>query len=219
MLDFVDVMSWVSDPSQWSGRYGLLNLVFEHLGFTALSLIIAGGIGIPLGFFTGRTRRGEFLVLGLGSLSRAVPTMGLLFALVLAMGVQFRELAILLALSAIAIPPILAGTYSGVVTIPRGITDAAVAQGMTRAQLLRFVNVPLARSSIVGGVRLAYIQVVSTVVLAPLVGLGGLGFGIVQGLALRNFPQVIASALLIIAVTLAGDSILGYVQRRTGIRL
>jgi osmoprotectant transport system permease protein len=67
--------------------------------------------------------------------------------------------------------------------------------------------------------RIAFIQVVSTVVLAPLVGLGGLGFGIIQGLALRNYSQVVASSLVIIVITIVGSQLLGWLQRRTGDRL
>jgi ABC-type dipeptide/oligopeptide/nickel transport system permease subunit len=113
------------------------------------------------------------------------------------MGIEFRELSVVLALSAIAFPPLLAGAYSGVTTIPPWIRDSATAQGMTAWQLVRHVELPLASASIIGGFRIAYIQVISTVVLAPLVGLGGVGFGIIQGLALRKFPQVIASSIVI----------------------
>ncbi|MEY4318950.1 MAG: hypothetical protein RL378_54, partial [Actinomycetota bacterium] len=60
---------------------------------------------------------------------------------------------------------------------------------------------------------------VSTVVLAPLVGLGGVGFGIIQGLALRNFSQVTASSIVIIVITVAGDRLIGWAQRFAGARL
>jgi osmoprotectant transport system permease protein len=90
---------------------------------------------------------------------------------------------------------------------------------MTAWQLVRHVELPLASPSIIGGLRIAFIQVVSTVVLAPLVGLGGLGFGIIQGLALRNFAQVTASSLVIIALTITGELLLGYWQRRAADRL
>jgi osmoprotectant transport system permease protein len=84
---------------------------------------------------------------------------------------------------------------------------------------VRHVELPLASPSIIGGFRIAFIQVVSTVVLAPLVGLGGLGFGIIQGLALRNFAQVTASSLVIIALTITGELLLGSWQRRAADRL
>ncbi|MDP4585811.1 MAG: ABC transporter permease subunit, partial [Microbacteriaceae bacterium] len=150
---------------------------------------------------------------------RAIPTMGLLFALVLLFGVERRDLSLIFALAAIATPPLLAGTFSGITTIPWSIRDSATAQGMTGFQRIRHVELPLATPSIVGGFRIAFIHVVSTVVLAPLVGLGGLGFGIVQGLAVRNYSQVLASSLVIIAITVIGDQALGWAQRRSVARL
>jgi osmoprotectant transport system permease protein len=83
---------------------------------------------------------------------------------------------------------------------------------------VRHVELPLAAASIIGGFRIAYIQVISTVVLAPLVGLGGVGFGIIQGLALRNFSQVTASSIVIIVITVAGDRLIGLVQKFLGDR-
>lgn len=211
--------AWLGDGANWTGRYGLLNLIIEHLALTAMSLLIASLIAIPIGLFIGHTGRGEVFVIGLGSLSRAIPTMGLLFALVLLLGVEFRELSVLLALSTIALPPLIAGAYSGVTTIPPSIRDSATAQGMTTWQLVRHVEIPLAGPSLIGGFRIAFIQVVSTVVLAPLVGLGGLGFGIIQGLALRNYAQVTASSLVIILITVSGERLIGQWQRRAEARL
>jgi osmoprotectant transport system permease protein len=219
MFDFAALGAWLSDPENWAGRYGLWNLLAEHLTLTFVAIIVAAIIAVPLGVAIGHYGRGEFFVVGLGSVSRAIPTMGLLFALVLVMGVQFRELSVVLALSAIAFPPLIAGAYSGVTTIPAWIRDSATAQGMTAWQLVRHVELPLAAASIIGGFRIAYIQVISTVVLAPLVGLGGVGFGIIQGLALRDFPQVTASSMVIIVITVAGDRLIGFVHKFIGDRL
>jgi osmoprotectant transport system permease protein len=169
MFDVTELGAWLSNPENWAGRYGLWNLVAEHLTLTFLAIIVAAIIAVPLGVAIGHSGRGELFVMGLGSVSRAIPTMGLLFALVLVMGVQFRELSVVLALCAIAFPPLIAGAYSGVTTIPAWIRDSATAQGMTAWQLVRHVELPLAAASIIGGFRIAYIQVVSTVVLAPLV--------------------------------------------------
>jgi osmoprotectant transport system permease protein len=218
MFDVTELGAWLSNPENWAGRYGLWNLVAEHLTLTFLAIIVAAIIAVPLGVAIGHSGRGELFVMGLSSVSRAIPTMGLLFALVLVMGVQFRELSVVLALSAIAFPPLIAGAYSGVTTIPAWIRDSATAQGMTAWQLVRHVELPLAAASIIGGFRIAYIQVVSTVVLAPLVGLGGVGFGIIQGLALRDFSQVTASSIVIIVITVAGERLLGLAQRFAEVR-
>jgi len=90
---------------------------------------------------------------------------------------------------------------------------------MKRAQLIWHVELPLAASSIIGGFRIAFIQVVSTVVLAPLVGLGGLGFGIIQGLALRDFAQVTATAFVIVLLTISGDQLIGLAQNQTRVSI
>lgn len=182
---------------------------------TFSSILIAAVVALPLGIAIGHLGKGEGVVVAMSSISRAVPTMGLLFALVMLLGINYRELAVTLALAVIAAPPILAGAYSGVTSIERSTKTAAIAQGMRPAQLIWYVELPLAASSIVGGFRIAFIQVVSTVVLAPLVGLGGLGFGIIQGLALRDFTQVTAAAIAIVALTLFGNLLLGMFQRRT----
>ena len=219
MFDFSEVWMWFADSTNWDGRYGLWYLLVEHLALTFGAILLAAAVALPLGTFIGHTGKGEFAVIGLSSVSRAIPTMGLLFALVLVLGVEQRDLSLIVALASIAIPPLLAGTYSGITAIPWSIRDSATAQGMTGAQRIRHVELPLATPSIVGGFRIAFIHVVSTVVLAPLVGLGGLGFGIVQGLAVRNYAQVLASSLVIIVTTVIGDQILGWLQQHSTARL
>jgi osmoprotectant transport system permease protein len=219
MLDFAALGAWFSQAENWAGRYGLWNLIAEHLTLAGLAIFLAAIVAVPLGVAIGHFGRGEFFIIGLSSISRAIPTMGLLFALVLVMGIDFRELSVVLALATIAFPPLIVGAFSGVTTVPDWIRDSATSQGMTGWQLLRHVELPLASASIIGGFRIAYIQVVSTVVLAPLVGLGGVGFGIIQGLALRNFPQVTASSIIIITITVAGERVIGLAQEFAGARL
>jgi len=205
----------LTEPENWLGRYGLLNLLGEHLAISLSSILLASLLALPLGILIGHLGKGEALVVGLSSISRAIPTMGLLFALVMLLGIVNRELAVTLALAAIAVPPILAGAYSGISTIERSTKVAAIAQGMRPTQLIWHVELPLAASSIIGGLRIAFIQVVSTVALAPLVGLGGLGFAIIQGLALRDFAQVTAGAIAIVLLTLFGNLVLGMLQQKT----
>jgi osmoprotectant transport system permease protein len=215
MFSISGVLNWFADPENWLGRYGLWQLLGEHLLLSFGSIMLAALLALPLGIIVGHFGKAQALVVGLSSVSRAVPTMGLLFALVMVFGVTQRELAVTLALAAIAVPPILAGTYSGINAIERSTKIAAIAQGMRAWQLIWFVELPLAASSIIGGFRIAFIQVVSTVVLAPLVGLGGLGFGVIQGLALRDFAQVTATAFIIVLLTLVGDQLIGLAQSKT----
>lgn len=214
MFSLESIWQWFTEAQNWEGRYGLWNLLGEHLLITFSSILLGAVIALPVGILIGHLGKGEALTVGMSSVSRAIPTMGLLFALVMLMGVNYRELAVTLALATIAIPPILAGAYSGISAIERSVKLAAKAQGMTPGQLIRYVELPLAASSIIGGFRIAFIQVVSTVVLAPLVGLGGLGFGIIQGLALRDFAQVTSAAIAIVLLTIVGNQLIGFAQKR-----
>ena len=219
MLSLESLWAWFTDDSTWDGRYGLWNLLQEHLVISLGAILLAALVALPIGIIVGHLGRGQGLVVGMSSISRAIPTMGLLFALVMLFGVMFREQAVILALAVIAAPPILAGAYSGISATQRSTKTAATAQGMKPLQLIWHVELPLAANSIIGGFRIAFIQVVSTVVLAPLVGLGGLGFGIIQGLALRDFPQVTGTALVIVSLTVLGDRLIGMAQRRSRVTI
>ncbi len=219
MLSIAEIWQWLFDVTNWEGRYGLVNLFFEHMTLSFSAILIAALIAVPIGVAIGHLGKGEAVVVAISSISRAIPTMGLLFALVMFMGIEFRGFAVTLALIIIAIPPILAGSYAGIKAIPQTISQASKAQGMTAQQLIWHVELPLSAASIIGGVRIAYIQVVSTVVLAPLIGLGGLGFGIIQGLALRDFAQVTASAVIIVFITILGDRLIGFAQKLTAVKL
>jgi osmoprotectant transport system permease protein len=219
MLSAESLWLWFTNPASWDGRYGIWNLLLEHLILSLGAILLAALIALPIGILVGHSGKGQSLVVGMSSVSRAIPTMGLLFALVMLFGVSFRGLAVTLALAAIAVPPILAGAYSGISAIQRSTKIAARAQGMRPSQLIWHVELPLAANSIIGGFRISFIQVVSTVVLAPLVGLGGLGFGIIQGLALRDFPQVTGTALVIVLLTVLGDRLIGITQRRSRVSL
>ncbi len=219
MLSFNDLWSWFSDAETWEARYGLWNLLAEHMSLTFVALLAAGIVAVPLGLVIGHFRKGETYVVAISSVSRAVPTMGLLFAMVLLLGVESRNLAVYIALGAIAFPPLLAGTYSGLIAIPRSTVDVARAQGMNEFQIIWLVEIPLAIAPMLGGLRLAFVQVVSTVTLAPLVGLGGLGFGIVQGLALRDFAQISGTALAVVFVTLIGDRLFALAQKQSAFQV
>lgn len=209
---------WIFSAEAHEGRYALGVLILEHLGLTLLALVPAVVLAVPLGAFIGATRRGAGAVVGLSSLSRALPTMGLLLALVLWLGVTQRVLALSVALGVIAFAPVVAATYAGVVSVSPTVVDAAKAQGMVGLQVMRHVQLPLALPQMIGGLRIAWLQVVSTVVLAPLVGLGGLGFGIIQGLALRDYAQVVGSAMVIVLITVSIDRVFAALQRRVTLR-
>jgi osmoprotectant transport system permease protein len=149
----------------------------------------------------------------LAGAARALPSFGLILLLVLLLGVNGREIAAVLALVILGIPPLLAGAYSGIHQIPRTVIDAARAQGMTEWQILWRVEAPLSLPVLLGGLRQSVLQIVATATLVAYVGLGGLGYDIIQGIPLRRFDQTVGAAIVIVALALTLDGFLALATR------
>ena len=220
------VLSWFTDPANWSGEDGIPNRVLEHLAYTAVTILVAALIAIPLGLWVGHTGRARWLVSVANSL-RAVPTLGLLFAVSLWLSPRIQgDLAFTLpsitVLVLLAIPPLVAGTYAGIEAVDPATRDAAKGVGMTPFQVLRQVEVPNGLPLLLSGVRSAVLQVVATATLAAVISLGGLGRYLIDGIALGDYPRAAAGALLVAVLAVVLDGILALVQRRVvspGLRL
>ncbi len=185
-----DIVSWLGDPAHWTGPNGIWPRLWEHLGFCLLALGIATVIAVPLGAFVGHTGRGGVVLVGLANIVRALPTLGLVTFLFLI----FTESkpATIIGLVVLAIPPILAGTYSGIASADERALDAATGVGMTGWQRLFQVEFPIAIPLLLGGIRNAMLQLVATTAVAAYVGLGGLGRLLLDGLAVLDYPKVVA---------------------------
>ncbi|MDR2255214.1 MAG: ABC transporter permease [Arthrobacter sp.] len=211
---FVQAVTWLFDPANWGGPDGLGVRLAEHLGYSALVLAIAAVLGVPLGYLVGHTGRGRNLVVLLSGAARALPSLGLVTLLALWLGLGLP--APVIALVILALPPILAGAYAGVDAVPRPITDAAKAQGMSPGQVLLKVEAPLGLGLLMGGVRSATLQVVATVMLAAYVGAGGLGRPLFLGLKTQDYPMMLGASLVTIALALVLDVVLAGFQRWAG---
>ena len=202
---------WLFDPANWTGSGGIPARLVEHLGYVALAMIIALVIALPVGAWVGHTGRGGFLVVGSANALRALPTLGVLILLVTPFGLSI--IGPLIALVVLAVPPLLAGTYAGVRNVDPAVVDAARGMGMRGGEVLWRVELPNALPLIIGGVRSAVLQVISTATIAAYVGLGGLGRYIFDGLAQRDFPQMIGGSLLVALLAIVVDLLLVALQK------
>ena len=202
---------WLFDPANWTGSGGIPARLVEHLGYVALAMIIALVIALPVGAWVGHTGRGGFLVVGSANALRALPTLGVLILLVTPFGLSI--IGPLIALVVLAVPPLLAGTYAGVRNVDPAVVDAARGMGMRGGEVLWRVELPNALPLIIGGVRSAVLQVISTATIAAYVGLGGLGRYIFDGLAQRDFPQMIGGSLLVALLAIVVDLLLAALQK------
>jgi osmoprotectant transport system permease protein len=177
---------------------------------------IASAIAIPLGLWIGHTGRLRGLAIALTGALRALPTLGLLTLVVIWRGIGLAPPTV--ALVVLAIPPLLAGAYAGLEAVDAATVDAARAIGMTEWQVLGKVEVPLALPLILGGLRAAVLQVVATATIAAYIGLGGLGRYLIDGLAVRDYPQMAAGSVVIVVLALVLDGAFAVAQRALSIQ-
>lgn len=220
----LDALSWLADPAQWAagGRSPLpiQERLLEHLIYTVVSVLIAAAIALPLGFYIGHTGRGRQFTIAFTGSMRALPTLGVLFFLLMVFG-EFMSydtapiVGATIAFVILAIPSMLAGAYAGLESVERSTIDAARAGGMTEWQLLTQVEIPLALPLIIGGLRAGTLQVIATVTIASYAGLGGLGQIITSGIGLNDYNRILGGALLVTALALLVDALFALGQRLT----
>lgn len=195
-----ELASWLTDPVNWSGEAGIPVRLFEHLRITAVSLLAATAVALPLGLYIGHTRRGEVVAVSIANLGRAIPSFAILalaFPISLRLGLGLSDWPAIAALFLLGIPPILTNSYVAIKGVDPDTLEAARGMGMSEREVLRSIEVPLGAPLIVAGVRISAVQIVATATLAALVAGGGLGRFIVDGFAQGNDGMTLGGALLV----------------------
>jgi osmoprotectant transport system permease protein len=149
-------------------------------------------------------------VINFSNLGRALPSLGIIILVFTLVG--FGVVPVLVALTALAVPPIVTNSYVGMRSVDRDVREAAEGMGMTGWQVLWRVELPVAMPLIMAGVRTSAVQVVATATLAAFVGLGGLGRYLIDGFAQQDLPQVLGGAVLVAVLSLLTELVLGRVQ-------
>jgi|SRR5919108_2713185 osmoprotectant transport system permease protein len=220
---FGEVLAWFTAPARWSGADGIPIRLGEHLVLSALPLAVALALALPAGAWIGHTGRAANLVINLANVGRAIPSLAILAVsamllnrLLVDVGLrrEAAEIETMIAMAALAIPPILTNTYVGVSEVDRELVDAGRGMGMSEGQLLARVELPIAAPVILAGIRTSAVQVVATAPLGAVFGTGGLGRYLIDGIAQRAYEEVFAGALLIAAVSILVELAFALVQRR-----
>jgi osmoprotectant transport system permease protein len=211
---------WLTDPSHWQGIDGIPTRVGEQIHLSIESVVIGAVIALPVGIVLGHYGRFGNLAINISNVGRAVPSFGILVIAFQVFGLG--DVPIVIALTALAVPPMVTNTYVAMREVDPDVKDAARGMGYRElAQVLR-VELPLAVPLIMAGVRTSAVQVVATATLAALIAGGGLGRYIVDGLARSDYPRTLAGALLVAALALSTEFLLAGLQRvlvPRGIRL
>lgn len=209
-------VEWVGDPSNWQGARGVPARVWEHTEISLVAVAIALAIALPVGMWIGHSRKGEFLVVSVANIGRALPSFAILalalpFTIRLGLGLGFWPTVVALVL--LGIPPILTNAHVGVTAVDRDVVEAARGMGMSGSNVLLRIEFPLAAPVIVAGVRTAVVQVIATATLGALVGFGGLGRFIIDGFAVRDNARILAGAVLVALMAIAAEAVFAGIER------
>jgi osmoprotectant transport system permease protein len=197
----------------------IARLTFEHLWLTLSAMLFAAAIALPLGVLLTRNRRWAAPIIGVANVVQTVPSLAL-FGLLLPvpwLGENAARLAII-ALTGYALLPILRNTYAGISSVDPQLVDVANAMGMTGSQRLFKVELPLAASVILAGLRTATVTCVGVATIAAAIGAGGLGELIFRGVASVDNGLVLAGAVPAALLALAADALLGLLEKRLAVR-
>jgi osmoprotectant transport system permease protein len=202
-------------------QYGsqIARLTFEHIWLTASAMLFATAIALPLGIWLTRHEAFARPILGVANILQTIPSLAL-FGLLLPvpfLGDRAARLAIV-ALTGYALLPILRNTYAGIRSVDAALIDVANALGMTNWQRLTKVELPMAASVILAGLRTATVTCVGVATIAAAIGAGGLGELIFRGVASVDNTLVLAGAIPAALLALCADGALGFIEKRVAVR-
>jgi osmoprotectant transport system permease protein len=199
----------------WQNHEQVLELTLEHLWLVGISTLLAVLVGIPLGILSAHRPFWNKPVLGTANIIQTIPSLAL-FGFLLPvpwLGDRADRLAIL-ALTLYALLPVIRNTYTGIRGVDPAVVEAGRGMGLTGSQLLLQVELPLALSVILSGVRVAVVVSVGLAPIAAAIGAGGLGEFIFRGLAMVNNQLILAGAIPAAVLALSADFGLGWLERR-----
>jgi osmoprotectant transport system permease protein len=199
----------------WQNHEQIVELTAEHLWLVGISTLLAVLVGIPLGIVSAHWPVWNKPVLGAANIIQTIPSLAL-FGFLLPvpwLGSRADRLAIL-ALTLYALLPVIRNTYTGIRGVDPAVVEAGRGMGLTDRQLLFQVELPLALSVILSGVRVAVVVSVGLATIAAAIGAGGLGEFIFRGLAMVNNQLILAGAIPAAVLALSADFGLGWLERR-----
>nr|WP_092091546.1 ABC transporter permease [Pisciglobus halotolerans] len=195
-----------------NGQY-VLNQFFRHFLMSIYGVLFAAIIGIPLGFWISRHGKLANWVLGIANVLQTIPSLAMLSILMLGLGLGANTVVATIFLYSLL--PILKNTYAGVRSVDENLLDSGKGMGMTRSQVTRMVELPLALSVIMGGIRNALVVGIGIAAIGTFIGAGGLGDIITRGVnATDGGAIILAGAIPTALMAVISDIILGWIEKK-----
>ncbi|MCY7779317.1 ABC transporter permease [Bacillus haynesii] len=194
-----------------NGGY-VLGEFYRHFLMSAYGVLFAAVVGIPAGIFIARYRKISKWVFSITNVIQTIPALAMLAVLMLVMGLGANT--VILSLFLYSLLPIIRNTYTGIVSIEHAYLESGKAMGMTKFQVLRMVELPLALSVIMAGLRTALVIAIGITAIGTFVGAGGLGDIIVRGTNATNGTAIIlAGAIPTALMAIIADLFMGRLER------
>jgi osmoprotectant transport system permease protein len=214
-----DVVAYFRLRDHWWGPAGFLQRLAEHAEMSFSALAFAVVLAVPVAVWLGHKRRFGLLAVNVSNVGRAVPSFAILVVGAQLAGLQSTPIVgswfVFVALVVLAIPPMVTNSYVALAGVSDDLRDAARGTGLSDAQSLWKVELPVALPLLMAGVRTSAVQVVSTATIAAVVGAGGLGRYIVDGVALgqAGSVRVVAGSLLVALFAIVTEVTFALLQR------
>ncbi|ECX5829645.1 TPA: ABC transporter permease [Listeria monocytogenes] len=207
----MDTLKQLIDYYQTNGSY-VMEEFWRHFLMSAYGVIFAAIIAIPLGVYIARKKRLAGWVIQIANIIQTIPALAMLAVLMLIMGLGTNT--VVLSLFLYSLLPILKNTYTGIRNVDGALLESGKAMGMTKWQVLRLIEMPLALSVIMTGIRNALVIAIGVAAIGTFVGAGGLGDIIVRGTNATNGTAIIlAGAIPTAVMAILADVLLGWVER------
>lgn len=190
----------------------ILDKIGEHVVLSLVAVLFACLVGVPLGIIITRYKKLANIVINIANVIQTIPSLALFAFMIPIFGIGSTNA--IFALFLYALLPIIKNTYIGIKNVDPAISEAARGMGMTSAQILYKVQMPLSISVIMGGVRIATVTCIGVATIATFIGARGLGDIIYQGIGAYNTVMILTGALAAAGLALLADLLLGLAERK-----
>ena len=204
---FTEVIYLYIERKDWFAE-----LILQHIGLAAISILLAGTIGLLIGMWIAQHDRFSAPILAVANVFYTIPSISLLGMLIPFIGIGNKTAVA--ALTIYGIMPMVRNTYAGIRGVSEEIIMAARGMGSTSWQIMVKIKLPLAMGVIVAGVRNMVVMTISTAAIASFIGAGGLGVAVYRGITLYNTALTFGGSLLIAFLALISDFLLGCLEKQ-----
>ncbi|MHB1153437.1 MAG: ABC transporter permease [Eubacteriales bacterium] len=190
----------------------ILDKTVQHIWLAGIGVLIACAVGIPIGFLITNNQTASKVVINIANVIQTIPSMAVFAFSIPLFGIGAPPA--IFALFLYALLPIIKNTLIGINNVDSAIIEAARGMGMSKTQIMFKVEIPLAISVIMGGIRIATVTGIGIATIAVLIGAGGLGQLIYQGISMMNLNMIITGAIASALLALSADFILGMLEKK-----